>query len=70
MDWNRILKTLKANGYTGSDDLAAVKAFAASFDLVGEDGKAIDLDAAYTAAKNAKRALVVPSEEPPHDPSR
>jgi len=63
MDWNRILKTLKANGYTGSDDLAAVKAFAASFDLVGEDGKAIDLDAAHTAAKNAKRALVVPSED-------
>ena len=65
MDWAKIVKVLKANGYTGDgSDLAAVKAFAADFNLVGEDGNAIDLDAAHKAfASKSRKPLVVPSED-------
>lgn len=65
MDWAKILKVLKANGFTGDGtDLAAVKAFAADFTLMGEDGTAIDLDAAHKAhATKARKPLVVPSED-------
>lgn len=63
MDWSKIVKVLTANGFTGDgSDLAAVKAFAADFNLVGEDGTAIDLDAAHKAtASKARKPLVVPS---------
>lgn len=63
MDWSKIVKVLTANGFTGDgSDLAAVKAFAADFNLVGEDGTAIDLDAAHKAtASKARKPLVVTS---------
>lgn len=57
MDWQKIVKACKANGYTGSDmDLAAVKAFVTeNLDIQGEDGTPVDLDAAHSKATKAAK---------------
>jgi len=61
MDWNKILKFAKAQGYTGGDDDAkAVMAYLASKSIVISDGtKDVDIEAAYKAHADAAKTTRV-----------
>ena len=61
MDWNKILKFAKAQGYTGGDaDAPAVKSFLAAKLITLSDGtKDIDVEAAYKSHAEAARATRV-----------
>ena len=60
MNWQNIIKTLKADGYEGaSNDLDAVKAYVADGNIELEDskGNGVDFDASYAAAYPPARKL-------------
>jgi len=61
MDWNKIIKFAKAQGYTGGDaDAPAVKSFLAAKLITLSDGtKDIDVEAAYKSHAEAARATRV-----------
>lgn len=65
MKWATILKTIKAQGYTGDETPEAIRAWLKSkgySDIEGKDGKAIDLDAAFAATK-AKPLSITEDDE-------
>lgn len=61
MDWNKILKFAKAQGYTGGDaDAPAVKSYLASKSIVISDGaNDVDIEAAYKSHADAAKTTRV-----------
>lgn len=69
MNRKQLLALARANGYTGTDDLAALKAWIAGpegIDIKNADGVAVDVDAAW--AKVPARKAVTIADEPEADP--
>lgn len=71
MNRKQLLALARANGYTGAEDVAALKAWLTGpdgIDIKNADGVAVDIDAAWAKVPARKAVTLAPDPEPDPEP--